>query len=70
MRNQYRSVYAKHIEQFIEMKRKLGFKFNTPAIILLHFDRLAEKTASTSKGIIRELADQWSKRRANESHSY
>ena len=70
MLEQYSSVYARHIEQFIEMKRKLGFKFKTPAIILRHFDGLAEKTGVASKGIIRELAENWWKRRSNESHLY
>lgn len=70
MRKQYRSIYAKNIEQFIEMKQKLGFKFNTPSVILLHFDRLAAKTCATSEAITRELAEQWSKRKPNESHRY
>lgn len=70
MRNQFGSIYAKHIEQFIEMKRKLGFKFVAPAVVLLHFDRLAEKMGSTSKGITRELTEQWSKKRPNESTLY
>lgn len=70
MSKQYNSVYAKHIEQFIEMKRKLGFKFITPAVILLQFDRFAEKAGAMSKGIRRELAEKWSKRRPNESPSF
>jgi integrase/recombinase XerD len=70
MHKQYRSVYASRIEQFIEMKRKLGFKFKTPAVILLHFDQLAEKTGAASNGITRELAEEWSKKRPNESNLY
>ena len=67
MHKQYNSVYARHIEQYIEMKRKLGFKFITAPHILLQFDRLAEKTGITSKGIPRELALKWCNRKPNES---
>lgn len=70
MRKQCNSIYAKHIEQYIEMKRKLGFKFTTPAFILSHFDRLAEKSEVTSEGITRELAEKWCKRKPNESSLY
>ena len=67
MLKQYNSKYARHIEQFVEMKRKLGFKFITPAFILLQFDRLAEKSGNTSDGITRDLAENWCKRKPNES---
>ena len=70
MRKQYNSIYARHIVQYIEMKRKLGFKFITPAVILLSFDRLAEKSGITFKGITRELAEEWCKRKPNESSLY
>ncbi len=70
MRKQYSSIYAKHIEKYIEMKRKLGFKFTTSAVILLYFDRLAEKSGITSKGITRELAGKWYTRKLNESSQY
>src|SRR4051812_2580009 len=70
MSKQYCSVYAKHIEQFIEMKRKLGFKFIAPAVVLRQFDQFAQNAGTASKGITRELAEKWSKRRPNESHSF
>ncbi|MFT4094552.1 MAG: tyrosine-type recombinase/integrase [Niabella sp.] len=52
------------------MKRKLGFKFITQSSILLQFDRLAEKECVTANGITRPLAENWSKRRPNESASF
>jgi len=52
------------------MKRKLGFKFETQAGVLLVFDRLAEKSGEISKGISRELAEKWGKRKPNESERY
>lgn len=70
MHKQYYSVFGSRIEQFIEMKRKLGFKFKAPEVILLHFDRLAEKTGATAKGVTRELAEKWSQPRAGESYGY
>src|SRR5687768_5140989 len=70
MYNQYSSVYAKHIEQYVEMKRRLGFKFITGTVILSLFDHLAQKNGETAKGITRELAEQWCKRKPNESERY
>jgi integrase/recombinase XerD len=70
MRKQFNSNYAGHLHQFIEMKRKLGFKFTTPAAILLGFDRFAVKNKETGPGITKEFAEIWSKRRPNESERY
>lgn len=70
MPKQCRSIYASHIEQHINMKRKLGFKFRTATIILSSFDQLSIKIGVTSKGITRELAEKWCKRRLNESSIY
>ena len=37
----YKSIYGLHIKQFIEMKRALGFKFQSGAVSLAQIDRLA-----------------------------
>src|SRR6266498_3372616 len=59
MNTNYNSVYGLHIKQFIETKRKFGFKFKTPASILGQIDRLAAKRTETSAGITKEFAQTW-----------
>ena len=70
MREKYNSVYARHIEQFIEMKHALGFKFVTQQIILFQLDDFAVCQNEKSYAITKEFADKWSKKRLNESELY
>jgi len=66
----YNSIYGLHIKQFIEMKRALGFKYATGAVILCQIDRLAEQRVEISLGITKEFAEKWSKKRIEESDLY
>lgn len=52
------------------MKRKLGFKYLTGAVILLQIDTLALTSDETSEGITREFADKWSEKRSYESANH
>jgi integrase/recombinase XerD len=70
MRKNYNSVYGKRIEEFIEMKRALGYKFVTPQIILSLLDDFAVHQKENSYAITKAFADKWSKKRSNESESY
>ena len=70
MHKQYNSIYGCHLKQFIEMKRKLGFKFTTSAIVLSLFDRVAEKSKEIGPGISKEFTERWSTKRFNESDRY
>jgi len=70
MNKGYNSIYGIHIKQFIDIKRALGFKFKTGAVILAQIDRLAEERAETSIGITKEFAEKWGTKRSNESDSY
>ncbi len=70
MTKSYKSIYGLHIQQFIEMKRALGFKFKTGAVILAQIERLAEERAETSIGITKEFAEKWGTKRSNESDFY
>jgi integrase/recombinase XerD len=70
MNKSYKSIYGLHINHFIEMKRALGFKYETGAVILDQIDRLAEQCAETSSGITKEFAEKWSKKRIEESDFY
>jgi hypothetical protein len=66
----YQSSFAPHIQQFVEMKMKLGFKFKTPAVILSLMDRMATKTGERSLGITKAFAEKWSEKQPNESDGY
>ncbi|MET3114611.1 integrase/recombinase XerD [Pedobacter sp. CG_S7] len=50
------SIYGKHIEEFIALKRKLGFKFIAGEIYLSQIDQMAETLGEESEGITREFA--------------
>lgn len=70
MDKNYQSIYGSYIEQFIQFKRKLGFKFITEAFILSKIDILALQTNQSSIGITKGLAELWSEKRLNESDGY
>ena len=70
MNNGHGSVYGLHIKQFIEMKRSLGYKYQTGAIILNQIDTLAAERMEISLGITKEFADSWGKKKFYESDSY
>ena len=70
MDKSYNSIYGLHIKQFIEMKRALGFKYVTGAVILCQIDRFAAQREETSTGITREFAKSWSEKRPHESDNY
>jgi integrase/recombinase XerD len=67
MTENYRSIYGSHIQQFIAMKRKLGFKFVRDAKLLFAIDAFATETNQISEGITKEFAELWVKKTANES---
>ncbi|MEI6949750.1 tyrosine-type recombinase/integrase [Paraflavisolibacter sp. H34] len=52
------------------MKRKLGFKYTTGAIILGKIDRLAEKEGEVSPGITKQFAQKWCKKQPEETELY
>jgi hypothetical protein len=63
----FNSVYGLHMQQFIELKRKLGFKFVANVKLLLAIDAMALNSGQTSPGITKEFADQWVQKRPHES---
>lgn len=70
MDKSYNSTYSLHIKQYIEMKRALGFKYTTGAVILAQIDGLAEEREENSLGITKEFAEKWGNKRLHESDSY
>jgi integrase/recombinase XerD len=67
MTKDYNSIYGEHIQQFIAMKRKLGFKFVKDAKLLRSIDVLATESGQIAPGITKEFADLWIKKSLNES---
>lgn len=70
MSKQLRSVYAHHIKDFIDMKQKLGIKYQTGKVLMYQIDKLAEDKKETSPGITKCFADFWREKRPNESDCY
>lgn len=70
MDKNYHSIYGLHIKQFIQLKRKLGFKYITEAFTLSKIDALALEIDQSSVGITKEFADIWAEKRPNESEGY
>ena len=70
MDKNYHSIYGLHIKQFIQLKRKLGFKYITEAFTLSKIDALALETDQSSVGITKEFTDIWAEKRPNESEGY
>jgi len=66
MTPRFNSVYGLHIQQFIELKRKLGFKFVGNVKLLLAIDTMATNSGQISPGITKEFADQWVQKRLHE----
>ena len=63
-------IYAPYINDFIDLKRSLGFKYTSEEAIFLSFDRFSIEQGETKVGLTKELADKWCERRNNESDSY
>jgi integrase len=65
----YNSVYSRNIYQFIELKRKLGFKYETVPRILKQIDKFADERNEIQEGITREFARKWCELRLHETES-
>ncbi|HYN44387.1 MAG TPA: hypothetical protein VER35_00140 [Candidatus Limnocylindrales bacterium] len=70
MNRQFWGIYASFIEQFIDFKRQLGFKYDTEEVIYSIFDRFTLERDETIVGITKDLADAWKMLKPNESDSY
>lgn len=70
MNRSYQSIYALPIEQFIQTKRKLGFKYVRESFTLSKIDELASQRGETSKGITKKFADIWAENQSTRSRLY
>ena len=69
-KHQFWGIYAPYIMQLIDLKRSLGFKYITEEAIYSIFDRFTMEMGETEVGISKKLAENWCKRKNNESDSY
>lgn len=65
MSEQYSSVFASQLSQFVATKRAIGCRYDTAAVHLRHFDRYCCRRDDHSS-LDRELVLDWSKKRDNE----
>ena len=70
MNNQLWGIYSNHINELVDIKRQIGFKYDTEEHIYKHFDRFTISRGEKEIGITRELAEEWIKKKPNESDSY
>ena len=61
------SVFAPHINEFIGLKKSLGYKYEKEERILYAFDQFIQDQGHTSPGLTKEISDQWADRRHNEA---
>jgi hypothetical protein len=66
----FTGIYTPYIEQLINLKQKLGYKFTTAQELLLRFDRFTLDREESVPCITRELADAWCERKGFESDKY
>lgn len=67
--SRYQGIYAALIEQYIDFKRNLGYKFKSAESVFYLFDQFTIRNGETEIGITKELADKWAVKRPNESDS-
>lgn len=60
-------IYAVHIKHYLKLKRALGHKLRDAEYVFAQFDRLTLERKEETMGITQELAEEWCKKRPNES---
>lgn len=63
----FSSSNARHFTAFIDFKRSLGYKYKAQEITLLTFDRYLLANNHTCTGLSKDIIDQWTDKRKNES---
>jgi integrase/recombinase XerD len=67
--SRYHGTYATLINQYINFKRNLGYKFKDAESTYYLFDQFTIENGETEIGITKQLADKWAVKRPNESDS-
>lgn len=67
--SRYQGIYASLLEQYIDFKRNLGYKFKSAESTYYLFDQFTIRNGESEIGITKELANKWAVKRPNESDS-
>ena len=63
----FQSAFAGHLEDFIEHKRAIGYRYITGVGVLRRFDQFCIEEHSSEKVLSKELVTHWAQRRRGES---
>ena len=66
-RKSFWSVFAPYINDFIGLKRNLGYKYEEEERVLYRFDRFILDQGYTSLGLTKEISDKWANGHHNEA---
>jgi integrase/recombinase XerD len=67
--SRYQGIYASLLDQYVNFKKNLGYKFRSAESTYYLFDQFTIQNGEIEIGITKELADKWAVQRANESDS-
>jgi len=67
--SRYQGIYATLLEQYVDFKKSLGYRFENAETTYCLFDRFTIQNGENEIGITKELADRWAVKRLNESDS-
>lgn len=62
------STLGQHVENYLQLRRALGFKLVSEGVLLAEFVRYAERAEQST--VTTEFALEWTRRPANASHNY
>lgn len=68
MKTFYYSVYGPFMEDYLALKRSLGYKCMAVEYAFRKFDRFVLREEETSVGLSKELCERWGEKQPNESH--
>jgi integrase/recombinase XerD len=64
---EFKSVFRIELQNFIAMKRSLGFKYQSEELLMRRLDKFFIETGLSEKKITKELCDKWCARRSHET---
>ena len=67
MRKFYYSIYGRSIDEFLDLKRNMGYKYKDADWVFARFDQLAMDRGEFSVGIPKDFSDEWCRKGPNES---
>lgn len=66
----YRSILKNEIQDLVDNKRSMGFKYEAGALSLKRLDDYFVKTGLNTKELTKDICDSWCEKRSYESNTY